>query len=288
MQGKGLVLTFFIIKTWIIPAPLIIYNQGVDHLIPYCSGQHMKNSMSSYITLIIFTLLLTSCQSGYEEEQGKIYYKWIHGGNWTMKKSLLKEADASSFTTIKHNLNIHLGKDKNHVFKNAFLLEHVDPNTFKQVDGYYWKDKNYAYLLQFCSTDCRIKASDPETFVVFKGYNWAKDKNNIYFELNKLREANAESFVVIDVDWGKDNEFYYYHDTRLGLLHYDSAEVVSPYYIKDKDNVYFRSTLVKGANPKTFKADGIGSFGHDDKNMFDGVKNKGSITEQYRRTYIVE
>jgi hypothetical protein len=40
------------------------------------------------------------------------------------------------------------------------------------------------------------------------------------------------------------------------------------------------------ANPKTFKADGVGSFGHDDKFMFDWEKNKGPITEQYRQTYI--
>jgi len=248
----------------------------------------MKKSIHSSITLILLTLFLTGCQSGYEEEQGKIYYKWIHGGNWTTKKTLLKDADAASFTTIKNDLNIHLGKDSNHVFKDAFLLEHVDPDTFKQVDGYYWKDKNGVYLLQFCSTDCRIKLSDPETFTVFKGYNWAKDKNNIYFELKKLREANAESFVVIDNDWGKDNEFYYYHELRLDSLHYDSAEVVSAYYIKDKKNVFFRNKLVKGANPKTFTADGVGSFGHDDKNMFDWEKNKGPITKQYRRTYLAE
>lgn len=248
----------------------------------------MKKTINFSITLILFTFLLTSCQSGYEEEQGKIYYKWIHGGNWTMEKTLIKEADASSFTTIKNNLNMHLGKDRNHVFKNASLLDHVDPDTFKQVDGYYWKDKNYVYLLQFGGTDCRIKSSDPETFITFKGYNWAKDKNNIYFEFNKLSEANTESFVVIDADWGKDDGFYYYHDLRLDSLHYNSAEVVSPYYIKDKNNVFFRNKLVKGANPKTFKVDGVGSFGHDDKNMFDWEKNKGPITKQYRRTYIGE
>ena len=43
---------------------------------------------------------------------------------------------------------------------------------------------------------------------------------------------------------------------------------------------------VSGANLRTFKADGIGWFGHDDKNMFDWAENKGPITEKYRKTYI--
>ena len=248
----------------------------------------MRKVIHSSIILFLFAFLLTSCTSGYEAEQGKVYYKWIHGGFWTMEKTLMKEADASSFTTIQNNLNIHLGKDRNHVFKDASSLEHADPNTFRQISGYYWKDKNYVYLLQFCATDCRIKSSDPESFTVFKASNWSKDKNNVYFELNKLTEANAESFVVIDVDWGKDDQYYYYHDLRLDSLDYDSAEIVSPYYIKDKNNVFFRNKLVKGADPKTFTADGIGSFGHDDKNMFDWDKNKGPITKQYKRTYLIE
>ena len=246
----------------------------------------MKKIINYSFIFIFYMLMLTSCSSGYEEEQGKIYYKWIHGGNWTLEKSLIKEADASSFTTIKNNINIYLGKDKNHVFKAASLLEHAAPNTFKQIDGYYWKDKNYVYLLQFGCTDCRIKSADPETFTTIKQFHWAKDKNNVYFKFKKLSAASTKSFVAIDADWGKDDKFYYYHDLRLDSLHYNSAKIVGSYYIKDKNHVFFKNELVKGANPKTFKIDGIGWFGHDDKNMFDWEKNIGPITEKYRRTYI--
>lgn len=43
-------------------------------------------------------------------------------------------------------------------------------------------------------------------------------------------------------------------------------------YIKDKNSVYFQNKLVQDADSKTFKADGAGAFGHDDKFMFIGEK----------------
>lgn len=92
--------------------------------------------------------------------------------------------------------------------------------------------------------------------------------------------------MAIDKDWGKDNRFYYYHNLRLDSLDYMTAKIISPYYIKDKSRVFFQDTLVNDANPKTFKVDGVGSFGHDDKYMFDWAKNEGPITEQYKKTYI--
>lgn len=231
-------------------------------------------------------LLLSCCHSGYEEKDGKIYLKWIHGGNWTKEYSLVKDADAKTFQTIKHNTNLNLGKDKNNVFKDTKILEKADPMTFEQVFEYYWKDKNNVYLLQFGGNDCIIKHADPKTFEFLKNELWSKDKNHIYFKFEKLENVNPNDFIVINKDWGKDNNFYYYNNLKLDSLDFQSAVIVSASYIKDKNNVYYQNKLVNGANTKSFKADGVGSFGHDDVNMFEWDKNKGKITEQYRRTYI--
>ena len=246
----------------------------------------MKNPLKQLFILLTLVLALTSCHSGYEEKDGKIYYKWIHGGNWTRENTLLKDADAETFEAIDNNINVHLGKDKNYVFKDASKLEYADPNTFEQVKEYYWMDKNNVYLLQFGGTDCRIKDADPKTFKVLKDYHWTHDRNNVFYKFDKLINVNPDKFVAIDEEWGKDDSFYYYHNLRVDSLDYKTAEIVSPYYIKDQYRVFFQDTIVKDANPKTFKADGVGSFGHDDKYMFDWEKNEGPITEQYRKTYI--
>jgi len=205
-----------------------------------------------------------------------------------MESTLVNEADVATFTIIENNINLNLGKDKNYVFKDALILEHADPLTFEQVKDYYWKDKNNVYLLRFGGTDCRIKNADPKTFKVIQDYLWTSDENHVYYEFDELIDVNAKSFLAIDEDWGKDDRFYYYHNLRLDSLDYSTAEIISPYYIKDKNKVFFRDTLVSLANPKTFKADGVGSFGHDDKYMFNWDKNLGPITEQYKKTYIDE
>jgi hypothetical protein len=209
---------------------------------------------TSFYYLIILTSL-SSCHSGYEEKDGKIYYKWIHGGNWNQENTLMQEADASTFTTIDNDINLNLGKDKNYVFKDASILKYADPLTFEQVKEYYWKDKSHVYLLRFGGIDCRIENADPKTFLVVTDL-WTKDKDHVYYEFDKLIDVNPKAFVAIDEDWGKDDSSYYYHNSRLNSLDYSTAEIVSPYYIKDQSKVFFRDTLVRDANPKTFKADG--------------------------------
>ena len=246
----------------------------------------MKNKFKYFFLLLTLGGKLTSCHSGYEKKDGKIYYKWIHGGNWTRENTLLKDADAETFNTIDNNVNVHLGMDKNYVFKDASILEYADPKTFEQVKEYYWKDKNHVYLLQFGGTDCRIKDADPRTFRVIKDFHWTHDKNNVFYQFDKLLNVNPNKFIAIDEEWGKDDNFYFYHNLRIDSLDYKTAEIVSPYYIKDQYRVFFRDTIVNDANPKTFKADGVGSFGHDDKYMFSWEKNEGPITEQYKKTYI--
>lgn len=223
---------------------------------------------------------------GYQEKDGKIYHLWVHGGNWSKEYSLVEEADPSTFTTIKHDLKIDLGKDSKNVYVDATVLANADPTSFEQVKGYFWKDKNIAYLLQYGKQRQLIEGADPSTFEVIGDFDWSKDKKNVYSKFYKLPESTPSEFIVLSENWGKDNHFFYHNSNRLDSLDYGTAEIISEYYIKDKSNVYFENVIVPGANPLTFVADGVGSFGHDDKNMYSWTKNKGPITDDYKKTYI--
>lgn len=256
----------------------------------------MKYPFRYYSLLLTLSFFLTSCHSSYEEKDGKIYYKWIHGGNWTTKKTLVKGADAETFETIENDIDMCLAKDQKHVFKEASILEYADPNTFEQVKKYYWKDKNNVYLLQFGGKDCRIKNAEPKTFGVIKDYNWSFDNRNVYYDVEKLDHVSANSFVALNENWGKDHKYYYFKNLRLDSLDYQSAEIIhvklteqpgrKSEYIRDKNHVFFQNKLVKDANPLTFEAEGAGTFGHDDKFMFTMEINEGPITEQYKKTYM--
>lgn len=222
---------------------------------------------------------------GYKEKNGKIYHLWVHGGNWSKEFSLVEEADPSTFNTIKHGLNIDLGKDSKNVYVNASVLDGADPNSFEQVKDYFWKDKNNVYLLQYGTQRQQIDEADPSTFEVLGDFDWSKDNYNVYYRFYKLPQAMPSDFTVLSENWGKDQYFFYYNSEPLDSLDHSSAEIISEYYIKDKSRVYYRNEIVTGANPETFVADGVGSFGHDDKNMFSGADNKGPITENYKNTY---
>jgi hypothetical protein len=253
----------------------------------------MKFKQIIYGFIAIF---ISSC-TGYTKKDDKVYLRHSKILSRIGVSYLeVKNADYETFEVINHDLNINLAKDKNNVFEHVSILEHADPNTFEQVKKYYWKDKKNVYLLQFGRTDARILGAEPTTFKVIKDFLWSLDKNNVYYEFDKLEKVTPRLFIGIDKNWGKDNRYYYYHNLRADSLDYESAEIIKSYfmeeparpseYIKDKNHVFFQNKLVKDANPKTFKADGIGWFGHDDKYIFDREKNKGQITEEYKRTYI--
>lgn len=233
----------------------------------------------------LIAVFISSC-TGYTKKDGKVYLRHSKilqkiGVNYLE----VKNADYETFKVINNDLKIDLALDKNYVFLNTSILELADPNTFAQMKGYYWKDSKNVYLLRFGHINARIIDADPKTFEVFNNDLWSKDKNHIYYRANKLIDAESKSFVPLDEDWGKDDNFYYYHSLTLYTLDYKSAKLLNPYYLKDKNSVFYCGTLVKDANPKTFKVD-VGCFGHDDKYMFDWGGNRGQITEQYKRKFI--
>jgi hypothetical protein len=248
----------------------------------------MSNFNKVFSVTLIFSFLLAGCNfNRYELKDGKIYYTSM-SVSWHSSSTLIKEADASSFRTINNTGNIYLGKDKNHIFREASVLEHADPKSFKKINDYYWKDKTHVYLLSGSnvdSTESQIKEADPKTFVVIKN-SWTKDKNHVYYSFDNLKNANPKNFEVIDRNWAKDDKYYYFENVNLDSLDYNSVQIVSELYIKDRYRVFYTDKLVKDANPETFKVDKEPFFAHDDRYMFEREENKGLITEQYRNIYI--
>ena len=226
---------------------------------------------------LILNIILISCNLGYEIKDGKVYYKWIHGGNMSKETTLVEDADAETFEVIKNDVDLFLELAK---------LK-ADPATFEQIKKYYWRDKDSVYMLRYYDglDNNVVKGADPKTFQVIKD-NWGRDKKGVYHIYDQLKNVDPKKFVAIDEDWGKDDKYYYHNKERIDSLDYKTAEIVSSYYIKDQYRVFCRNKIAKGANPKTFEAVGIGAYGHDDKYIFEFEKNKGPITEEYKKIYM--
>lgn len=111
-------------------------------------------------------IILISCNLGYEVKDGKVYYKWIRGGNMSKETTLVEDADAEIFEVIKNDVDLDLGRDKNYVFLELAKLK-AYPATFEQIEGCYWWDKDNVYMFQYGSPDNNaVKETYPKTFGV--------------------------------------------------------------------------------------------------------------------------
>jgi hypothetical protein len=234
---------------------------------------------------IISFFYLVGC-SGYTKKDGKIFLRSSNEANIGVNYSELIGVDYKTFTEIENNTNIYIAKDKNYVFIDASILKGADPKSFEQIKEYYWRDKRNVFLLRFGGDECQIESADASTFILLDDNLWAKDKNNIYYGFKKLNFVNKDKFTVINEIWGKDDKTFYWQELKLDSVNYKTAKIISLDYIKDNNRVFFHNELVVGCDASTFVTKGVGSFGHDKKNMFSGIENEGPITEEYRKTYI--
>ncbi len=69
---------------------------------------------------------------------------------------------------------------------NGYFSQEVDPYTFKELDGWYAKDKNFVYYYRPTSGGMQIlklQKADVKTFKILAGhYKYASDKNYFYDE----------------------------------------------------------------------------------------------------------
>lgn len=99
------------------------------------------------------------------------------------------------------------------------IKEILDINSFvKDAVGRFDKDKFRVYYAWATSDGLNrfvIDHADPNTFVSL-GEMYGKDKNNVFFGSMKVKNADINSFHVLQhQDSAKDNKHYYYQGERL-------------------------------------------------------------------------
>ncbi len=84
--------------------------------------------------------------------------------------------------------------------------------------------------------------------------NYSKGQKFVYFKGQKVKEADKDSFKVLDwPNYGKDVKHVYYRGKKLAGIDSKSFKILDFNYAKDNNHVYYANEKLIGINPKNFK-----------------------------------
>ena len=217
----------------------------------------------------------------YRDKNGVYYYDEYEG---TMTK--LKGADPKTFEGISYTL----GKDKNAIYKKENRLSGIDPATFEEIDAAFTKDKNNIYYEDVPMKGIDPKTFEPfvnythvkdkngihhfyqfnddlvvekvelspeidlKTLQSFENYaEYSKDKNNVYYDFQKIEGADIKTFDPDGYSIGKDKTGVYYKTHKINGIDINSTEVLENEFYKDKNNIYYRNKKLENFKPENFE-----------------------------------
>lgn len=175
--------------------------------------------MVFYSMFLLVSIISFPCSPvfySYFIENNTVYYGQSDSG----EKGKIEKADIKTFKII----NTYYAKDKNWVYYNGGVLSEINSGKIEFLggvgtligeDGYIKDDKSVYFLGE------KIEKADAKTFTVLKANNisqyssYGKDKNHIYFKSKILDGADSETFEILDDGYTKDKDGVYYNNTKL-------------------------------------------------------------------------
>ena len=225
------------------------------------------------------------------EEVSKEYYRdknnVFYYDNYDGDVKKVKGADAKTFEAIE---GYALGRDKNAVYDRGKLIKGLDPVTFEDLNGDFYKDKNGVYYEGMLMKGIDSKSFEPfvnythvkdkngiysfyqkenevvvekveispeidlKTLQPIENYSeYSKDKNNVYYHFKKIESADIKTFEPEGYSIGKDKMGVYYETRKVNGVDVNSFEVLKNDFFKDKNNVYYKNKKIEGADKNTFE-----------------------------------
>ena len=231
-------------------------------------------------------------KSMYIEEDEKYYYPY--NKEKIEKKDGVKVFGGLEEVTPYVYLNYLLLKDNKITDGNDSNVktDNVDLGTLEQlgINHRYFSDKNGVYYLEDIDTEknsysfafVKMSNVDKDSFKVL-GEFYAKDKNNVYYENKKLKQADTGTFEILNLNYsmepyaflvGYDKNGLYYGGKRISNIKMTGkVEKMDVTEFKDSKNVYLfipdfntenkKSVIEKLDIPVTAK--NIGKFLQEDE-----------------------
>jgi hypothetical protein len=158
------------------------------------------------------------------------------------------EADPGSLVI----LNGGFARDRDHLYLRGKKVEKGDPDTFVDLPGPYWKDKNQAYVYRYAyeggSGAHVIEDADADTLEVLEGdplQRIAKDKDSLFLYWNRLKDINPDTFRVLQpTKKYPDYSDSFYATDGVKVLFFEVFEMPTDLFLH----------VVENADPTTFKS----------------------------------
>ena len=201
---------------------------------------------------------LKKLDNGYFKDKNNIYYG-LSGNLYKIKNADLQTFEV---LTSPYSSSVYFAKDKNNVYYNGKKLDGIVPNDFEQIQSYFIKDKNGIYKFEEGENEQDLKITPINAKIDFKNLkelDWkyfGDDKNIYYFDedsFKKVDKADINSFERIDsTGFFKDKNNVYYEGEKIEGIDMNSIEVVNGMCIKDKNSVFYEGKKLRNISPTNF------------------------------------
>ena len=249
--------------------------------------------------LVLFILAGSIANAEYLKENGEIYYEMPY----FEVKSKVKEADAKSFKSFEDRnktvMDSYYGKDNKNVYFLGKKLKNVSPKEFEILNEDYIKDDKNIYKVKleealfFSSNEINTKkisvdGLNVKTFRTLENdkeieTNYFGDKNSVYYiyeNIDKIKEADRNSFKILDYYIAKDKKNVYYKGKKMENVDSESFKEFGSFIAKDKNRVFYieGNEDIKDIDAASFEMMGDTYYFSDKKNVF-AIKYGGEFPD---------
>jgi hypothetical protein len=224
-----------------------------------------------YFKLFIVSLIIISCSNnkiekhhfyeqhvqlgdGYSSIQNEIFYKQsVPGYSSYLPKPVKIEASYNSFV----NLSNGYAKDDTQIFYKGFIISNADYKSFSviPIENEFPKISTEMITPTFRSKEqptlMRTQSMFKDQFILTLEF-YAKDKNNVYYGINVIPNADSNTFQILSILYSKDINSCYFCGKQILDSEPNTFEIMGVRWAKDNNHVYFNEQIISN-NPNSFE-----------------------------------
>ena len=197
-------------------------------------------------------------ENGYYKDKNNVYYD-LDNNLYTIKNADLATFEVLN---SPYSSSIYFAKDKNNVYYQNKKINGIVADGFEQIQSNFIKDKNGIYKFEENENEKSLKITLINAKIDFenlKELDWkyfGDDKNIYYFDesdFKKLDRADINSFERIEyTGFFKDKNNVYYDGEKIEGIDMNSIEVINGMCIKDKNSVFYEGKKLRNISPNNF------------------------------------
>lgn len=180
--------------------------------------------------------------NNYSKDESLVYYD----------DKLINDTDIETFKSLGRSY----AKDKNLVYLSGEIIVDANPQSFSIVESIKpnWWPHHFSFDDRYVFSNLKkIIGADPKTWEQI-GYGYSKDRKEAYYYEESIT-ADPMTLIAIDSTYAMDDSRAYYKGQEIIGSSPMSFEIFDNTvdYSKDKYNVFYKTNLIEGANPETFR-----------------------------------